>query len=131
MYHLYPGCEILAQETKTEGHVEKWLELLDGKRYHGWAWKILIFVCQISPVRCPATFFDFIVTYQILQITGTLVNRDKVTKVERERERQRAYTIKARALLREDSDHTDAGLKLLPLIDIDKSNHFVKLCKHS
>lgn len=116
--NLYPGCEILAQETKTEGSVEKWSYwMANGITAHG---------RYIRLSNIPGTLSG-----DILRLHRNLPNLtdnwdidgDKATKIE-------SVPIPPEEDFPEDFDHTDADLELLPLIDVDESKHFVKLCKY-
>ncbi|KAJ8131364.1 hypothetical protein O1611_g2261 [Lasiodiplodia mahajangana] len=116
--NLYPGCEILAQETKTEGGIEKWSYwMANGITAHG---------RYIRLSNIPGTLSG-----DILRLRRNLPNTtdnwdidgDKIAQIEN-------VPVPPEEDFPEDFDHTDADLELLPLINVNESEHFVKRCKY-
>ena len=117
--NLYPGCEILAQDTRTEGGIEKWTYwMANGSTRHG---------RYIRLSNIPGTLSgDILRLYRNLPNLSDNwdIDGDKITRVEN------VPPPPEEEFFPEDFDHTKGDLEMLPLVNVDESKHFVKQCKY-
>ncbi|KAF4981835.1 hypothetical protein FZEAL_2413 [Fusarium zealandicum] len=118
--NLYPGCEILAQETKKEDGVEKWSYWMADQSLHSG-------MRYVRLSNIPGTLSGEILRLRSnlpslsehWDIDGDIITEVKETPAPPEEE---DFPL--------DFDCTSADIENLPLIEIDESKHFLKQCKY-
>ena len=116
--NLYPGCEILAQDTRTEAGIEKWTYWMANGTQN---------VRYIRLSNIPGTLSgDILRLYRNLPNLSDNwdIDGDKIMKIEI------GPSLPEEEIFPEDFDHTKADLEMLPLVNVDESKHFVKQCKY-